>query len=265
MELKELQETGRLNLSGFIDLNKSVLSEADFNKKYVNGKYEIYTEKSIAEFQKAITNELVKGEMGAEGLKLAKNQLTQLERVEFQKGDVVIGVFVKSITAGSDTVVGKKNDNLEKGMVTDSFGSYSNNKLSFNKTGKQIKDQITTILLPLLEAQKIQLETELTSTAKDIDTEPDSTVSDYEYRGFSKVLPKVARYSWDLCENRWDEVSRSAPALTDEQKAMRVYNEIAQKIVSTMADIQYATLLARNVEDAKKYELTSDQVLALQF
>ena len=46
---------------------------------------------------------------------------------------------------------------------------------------------------------------------------------------------------------------------------MRKYNSIAENLVSTMADIQYSGLLARNVEDSKSYELTSDQVLALQF
>lgn len=260
MELKELQETGRLNLSGFIDLNKSVMSEADFNKKYADGKHEIYTEKSIVEFQKAMNNELVKGEMGSDGLKLAKNQLSSLQRIEFQKAgsDTVIGVFVKSIQPKKS-----EDDLLEKGMITESFGSYSNNKLSFNKTGKQIKDQITNILIHLLEAQRISLEANLTSTAKLILTEPDTFVSDYAYKGFSKILPKVARYSYNQFES-YDNMSGKSNS-TEEAKDCRAYNEIAENLVSTMADIQYSTLLARNVEETKKYELTSDQVLALQF
>ena len=261
MDLKDYQESNRLNLSGFINLNKAI-SYNNFVEKYVNsGEYEIYTEKSIGEFKKAFSNELVKGQYGADELKMTQKELSKLEIVEFQSGDTTVGVFVKSLKKEEE----ETGEELEKGMVTESFGSYSNNKLSFNKTGKQIKEQITTILLPLLEAQKIQLETELVSTAKDIEAEPDSTVSDYAYRGFSKVLPKVSRYSWEMCENRWDEMSRTTPPITDEQKAMRIYNDIAEKIVSTMADIQYAALLSRNVDDKKSYELTSDQVLALQF
>ena len=261
MDLKDYQESGRLNLSGFIDLNKGVMSHNDFLNNIVkSGKYEIYSEKSIEEFKKAITNDLVKGEIGADELKSSQKDLQSLQHIRYKYDDVIVGVYVKDISKSVENT-----DDLEKGMVTDSFGSYANNKLSFNKTGKEIKTQIVTILLPLLEAQKIQLETELISIAKDITPEPDTFVGDYAYRGFSKVLPKVGRYSWDLCENKWDEMSRSTAPATDEQKAMRNYNDIAEKIVSTMADIQYSTLLSRNVEDSKKYELTSDQILALQF
>lgn len=256
MELKNF-DGGRLNLSGFIT-NPEPMTEQEFHKAYVeSGEYEIYTQKSIKQFQDATANELIKGEMGADGLKAAQSQLQSLEQVEFQKGDTVIGVFVRKKD--------RTDDNLEKGAVTESFASYNSNKLSFTKTGKEISTQISSVLLPLLEAQKIKLENDLKEISKDIDIEPDSWIDEYEYKGFAKVLPKVGRYSWDVCEPKWDSVSQTRGAETEEHKNCRKYNDIARQLVSTLADIQYSQLLSRNLNDTKKYEITADQLLALQF
>ena len=256
MDLKDYNN-GKLNLEGFIQRNEPI-SEEQFNKSFVlNNEFEVYTEKSIAEFQKALTSELVKGVVEVDDFKIAQSDLSKLRRVEFMKGDTVVGVYVKEKAT--------KTDDLEKGMVTDTFGSYSNNKMTFNKTGKEIATQITTILLPLLEAQKIAFQNEMVEISKDITIEPDTNVSEYQYKGFYKVLPKVGRYSYQCCESKWDSVSQSYGKLSEEQMNCQKYNQAAESLVSTMADIQYATLLSRNVEATKKYELTSDQVLALQF
>lgn len=254
MDLKDYKG-GRLNLNGFIE--KAVpMTELEFNKTYINGNFEIYSEKSIVDFQKAVSSDLVKGVIEADGLKYAQKQLQSLERVEFMKGEAIVGVYVKRIEEPSNE--------FEKGQFTDSF-QYSNDKLSFTKTGKEISTQITSVLLPVLEAQKVRLETELAEVSKDISIDPDSNVDSWEYKGFSSVLPKVGYYSYQLCESKWDSVSQTYGELTDEKKCCQKYNGIARNLVSTMADIQYATILARNIDGTKKYELTANQIIALQF
>jgi hypothetical protein len=259
--IEEYQASGRLNLSGFINLNKSAISQEEFVEKYIkSGGYEIFSGKSISDFKKSISNDLVKGEIGADELRKCQNELSTLKRVEVLNGDVIV-MYVREISKGAVD----SDNNIEKGMIVESFGSYSNNKLSFNKTGKQIKDQIDTILLPLLDAQLLQLNTELISISKDITIQPDDFISEYEYRGFAKVLPKVARYSYKQTENEYDRSMNRCEPQTEEQLACSKYNHISSQIVSTMSDIQYSKLLSKNLEDNKKYELTTDQILALQF
>lgn len=260
MDLKECQESGKLNLSGFIQ--KSVpMSETDFIEKYLSkgSEFEVYTEKAVIEFQKAVTDDMVKGNMEVAGFKTSQNDLKSLERIEFMKGENVVGVWIKAKSKTTETT-----DTIEKGVVTDSFDSY-NNKLVFTKTGKEISEQITNILLPVLEAQKVKLQDDLTSISKDITLEPEAWVDEYSYRGFYAMLPKVTKYSYTQCESKWDSVSQKYGELSEEQTNCQKYNQIAYNLVSTMADIQYSTILSRNIDKTKKYELTANQVIALQF
>jgi hypothetical protein len=266
MDLNEYQKVGRLNLDGFIDLNKSAIPYNEFVEKYVqSGKYEVYTEKAIADFQKSIQNDLVKSVIDGKGLKKLNAELSELNRVEYRHNDVVISVLVKEkIEKSAEAEEDVDEDDLQKGLVTDSFQYDS--KMDFIKTGKDIKAQVNGVLIPLLEAQKTRLNADLVSKAKDIDCDPDSTVDSYEYRGFAGVLPQVAQYSWDMYGKKYDSNGMSTEACDEDQaKCMRKYNEIARNLVSTMSDIYYSSLLARNMEDSKKYTLTTKQVIALQF
>ena len=265
MDLNEYQKTGRLNLDGFIDLNKSAIPYNEFVEKYVqSGKYEVYTEKAIADFQKSIQNDLVKSAIDGKELTKLNGELSQLSRIEYKHNDAVISVLVKEKIEKSAEAEENTEDDLQKGLVTDSFQYDS--KMDFIKTGKDIKAQVNGVLIPLLEAQKTRLNADLVAKAKDIDCDPDSVVDSYEYRGFSGVLPQVGQYSWDQYGKKYDNNGMSTEACDEDQaKCMREYNEIARNLVSTMADIYYSSLLARNMEDAKKYTLTAKQVIALQF
>ena len=86
MDLQEYQKTGRLNLDGFTNLKKSVLTEREFVEKFVqNGEYELFSEKSILDFRKSISDELVKGQYGADELKIQNQELARLQPVSYQR------------------------------------------------------------------------------------------------------------------------------------------------------------------------------------
>lgn len=398
MEPVSIKEFGdRLNLSVFTNLQKGITGK-EFAEQYLNGKYEIFTEKQVGEFYKAINDSLQKGVTDVDGLKFANTELASLQQVKLANGDngEYINVYVrekqistdnslekggvgsgkydhkkiashfvdkdkrtrnlsqhqidqhvghedmtdddynkvrlhlwkqtgskksdikrkdikkehidevfgkddestekdfadgsKKIKAANDEQVGadkkgsikeayrnssySKNaygrlhkgeeDTLEKGLVTDSFNSYNSNKLSFTKTGKEIKAQITTVLLPALNAQKTALSAQLLVVAGTCgEVEPDQDLSSYHYRGFAAVLPKMKVYSYKLCEQPWENGNRPEP--TEEMKCYNQYNDLVQQIVSTAADIEYCGMLSRNLKDEGKFELTPDQVLGLQF
>lgn len=288
MEPVTIQDFGnRLNLSVFTNLQKGI-SQKEFAEKYLNGKYEIYTEKQVGEFYKAINDGLQKGVTDVDGLKFANSELASLQQVKLANGDngEYITVYARpkqistdnSLEKSADAQEGKEDidtgakngekegDALEKGMVTDSFNSYNSNKLSFSKTGKEIKNQIATVLLPALTAQKTALAAQLLLVAKNCgELEPDQELGSYHYRGFGAVLPKMKVYSYKLCEQPWDNTTNSRAEMTEEMKACNQYNELVQQIVSTAADIEYCGMLARNLKDDGKFELTPDQVLGLQF
>lgn len=263
-------DNSRINFEGFVNLEKGI-SFQDFSEKYVkSGDFEIYTEKQVSDFYKLNMSDLEKGISGTESLKFMNNQLRNLKVLKVQNfgsdgldGYNTIFVKEKQISKALDN---ENDDNLEKGQVTDSFSSYGQNKLSFTKTGKEIKAQITTVLLPVLNAQKTQLSTDLIECLKCCgDCTPKVPLSSYHYRGFSQVLPEMMTYSYNETEQPWDSINNSRQEPTEEQIYRRTYNDLVSKIVSTSADIEYCSMLSRNLKDDTKIELTADQVLGLQF
>lgn len=276
---------GRLNLDCFTNLQKGI-TQKEFTEQYCNGKFEIFTEKQVGQFYKAVADSLQKGVTDVDGLKFANTELATLQQVKLANGDegdsITVYVRPKQISTektlekgagdidegqeGKDTDAGKTKDELEKGVVTDSFNSYNANKLSFSKTGKEIKTQIANVLIPALTAQKAALSAQLLLVAKNCgETDPDQPLSSYHYRGFAAVLPKMMTYSWACCEQPYDNTTNTRPAMTDEMKACNQYNELVYQIVSTAADIEYCGMLTRNLSDTGKFELTPEQVLGLQF
>lgn len=268
----------RLNLNCFTNLQKGI-TQKEFAEQYCNGKFDIFTEKQVGQFYKAVADDLQKGVTDVDGLKFANNELATLQQVKLTNGDngEYISVYVRprqistektleKSVGNIDTDLTKTKDELEKGVVTDSFNSYGANKLSFSKTGKEIKTQISTVLIPALTAQKAALSAQLLLVAKNCgDNEPDQPLSSYHYRGFAAVLPKMMTYSYSCCEQPWDNTTNSRAALTDEMKSCNQYNELVYQIISTAADIEYCGMLSRNLSDAGKFELTPEQVLGLQF
>lgn len=158
-------------------------------------------------------------------------------------------------------------DNLEKGAVTDSFGSYNASKITFKKTGKEIKIQMEKILIPMLAAQKITLAVELLSVKKDCGEgcEPTQPLSQYMYKGFGAILPAMMTFSYVECSQLYDDINRKYNDPTDEQVARSKYNQLVSDLVGTSADIEYCNMMIRNLSDSDKIELTADQVLSLQF
>jgi hypothetical protein len=263
--------SGRLNLSGVVNFEKSAITYDQFTKLYLNGEHEIYTERELATFSKAVLNELSKGEVSQEDFSAEMATLQQV-KIEKSNTDGYITVFVREKPKSTDNLVkaetteDAEEDNLEKGLIQDSFSSYNANKLAFTKTGKQIKDQINNTILPALNTQKTDLTTKLIAAGKLCgDDDPDQQVGSWYYKGFGKTLPMMMVYSYKMCEPEYDSYSKSYPEKTDDQKARQQYNELVYAVISTCGDIEYCSMLSRNLDDKTKFELTPDQLSGLQF
>jgi hypothetical protein len=161
-------------------------------------------------------------------------------------------------------------EELQKSDVMNALDYQENIKIS--KTGKEIKNQIKT----LLEDKKEKLEErklELTDALDDTGEAPTHEADNWWKDNIRLVVPYPV-YSWEECRfyapnvnsvfdsERTNNVNS---AESKEQAAARErYNDIVRGICGLLADIKACEVL-NNLEDRTKYDLTPRQAIALNF
>lgn len=153
------------------------------------------------------------------------------------------------------------NDMIQKGEISDTLASgygAGSQPMVFTKTGKEIKDQIPTIVATL-EAQKITIEAQLTALQTAAGILPTRENS----RRYDKKVP-ILRYEYNLCEPEYLGNSQYAPK-TDQMDVCNKYNSLVWVYNDILDDIDAVQVIAGNVEDNKKYQLSVSQLIAMNF
>lgn len=187
------------------------------------------------------------------------------QRYEFKKGLLIrkkelleksIAEQNEKLELGEEAGIKKSEDeaDLKKGIVGDlQYGSTSDGKgLTFTKTGKELKTQLPAIIANLT-AKVEAIKTKMAAAVKAADCEPDTETS---YYSESSVYP---RYSYELYR------TENGVAPTDAQKAMQLYNDLVYVLCDVERDIQIGSVMARNLDDKKKYILNVRQLAGLGF
>lgn len=149
--------------------------------------------------------------------------------------------------------------------------------IKVTKMGKEIRDQVDSVIMPELTSKLAVQETKAAEKLKDCGNAPTHEPEDY-WTGGVKMDTGYNVYNWD--EMRWcpedgrlydtlsasDEAEKRGNCATSEAEATarREYNEAVRAICNIKTDIRACGIL-KELKEGTQYELTPQQVLALKF
>ena len=161
---------------------------------------------------------------------------------------------------------------------SDIMFALGNGNIEITKSGKEIKEQVESVLLPELNANLAVKEAEATEKLGECGAAPTSD-PDLWWTGDVKMDVGYKIYDdWreiDFCKTEsrvYDSLSASdeaekkgnCPTSEAEAKARREYNDIVRAICNIRVDIKACEIL-KELKDNTQYKLTPRQVITLKF
>nr|DAR52619.1 MAG TPA: hypothetical protein [Caudoviricetes sp.] len=165
---------------------------------------------------------------------------------------------------------------VEKSDVMDALSYQGCIKVS--KTGKEIKDQVDTVLLPAMTADLAVKEAEADKKLKDCGTAPTKDPDKWWTYGI-KMDCGYKIYDWEetyvpnndggkmmssLSASDAEDKKGNVPENQEQATCRREYNDIVRAICNIKVDIKACEIL-KTLADNKEFELSPRQVLALRF
>lgn len=165
---------------------------------------------------------------------------------------------------------------VEKSDVMDALSYQGDIKVS--KTGKEIKDQVDTVLLPAMTADLAVKEAEAEKELKNCGTAPTKDPDKWWTDGI-KMDCGFKVYDWEetyvpsndggkmmssLSAEDAEDKKGNVPENQEQANCRRAYNGIVRAICNIKVDIKACEIL-KNIKDEKQFELSPRQVLALRF
>ena len=169
-----------------------------------------------------------------------------------------------------------KDNNIEKSDILDAIDR-GRNDIIISKTGKEIKNQIDTVLLPDLKTSLYLKQEEADEKLKDCGKAP-TTTPDKWWTSCLNIDCGYKIYLWSETyfsnsENKMvssfsaedaEEREGNIPKSQEEATSRREYNDIVRDICDKKVDIRVCEAL-KQVSDKKEYGLTPRQILILKF
>lgn len=168
-------------------------------------------------------------------------------------------------------------DETEKAHIMEAL-SYGND-IKVSKTGKEIKEQVQSVLIPKLNAEleewkgKADKLLELCGTAPTKNPEPwwsGDTEIEIPYKVYKwdeTYVPNADRGSISFESLSAEDAAAkkgNVPENADQAKARNDYNEAVRMVCNVLVDLKACDILL-SLKDGKEYELTPRQVLTLGF
>lgn len=165
---------------------------------------------------------------------------------------------------------------VEKSDVMDALSYQGDIKVS--KTGKEIKDQVDTVMLPAMTADLAVKEAEADKKLKDCGTAPTKDPDKWWTDGI-KMDCGYKIYDWEetyvpnndggkmmssLSASDAEDKKGNVPENQEQATCRREYNDIVRAICNIKVDIKACEIL-KTLADNKEFELSPRQVLALRF
>lgn len=166
---------------------------------------------------------------------------------------------------------------MEKSDVMDALSYQGDIKVS--KTGKEIKDQVDTVLLPAMTADLAVKEAEAEKKLKDCGQAPTKDPDKWWTDGI-KMDCGYKVYDWEetyvpnndrggkmmssLSAEDANDKKGNVPENQEQANCRREYNDIVRAICNIKVDIKACEIL-KTIKDEKQFELSPRQVLALRF
>lgn len=232
-------------------------------------------ENTIRSARQAQVDRIYKSFANAEQVTQDEDQVSKGEETTEVEVENLFDAMYKS----EEAEVKKAEDaDLEKSDIMNAFGYGSDVKVT--KTGKEIAEQVDTVVLPALNAKLIEKKSDADDLLVECGNAPTKEVPVW-WTGDIKMAVEYKMYDWDetcVPSNKDGGIagSLSAPD-AEEQKvkhnkpenqaqadARRQYNDCLRCICEILVDIKACEIL-KTLKPGKEYELSPRQVVALQF
>lgn len=167
---------------------------------------------------------------------------------------------------------------IKKSDILYALSGYES-KIKFKKTGKEIKEQLTSSVIPALNSELSEAESKADEMLKECGDAPTHDVPEYWTGDLHIELP-YKFYEWDetrVPENNVGVVAsfspdsyqkrccKNAPASQEEAEARCNYNEQVRKIANITTDIKACEIVSKNLKDNESVELSVRQLVAFKF
>lgn len=288
IENHPIPEYRKLNLNGIE--SDGIISQDRFEQRYIQkGMFMIFEPKDIHKYLDDVTREASETKdikQKSEIISKAHKTITDLYTVKVENKEGKHNTYylklkeenqisksnqAEPLTNKHETQ--KSEDTIEKSHISNAF-LYSNN-FKFNKTGKEIKDQIDKVIIEE-QAESEAAKSELTKMAKDIPANDLPTQESYIPSRFEgKITPVYKKYRWERCyynENDksstvdYSNSTNSIKATSQEEADFCTnWNKNVEKFYDSQQEIIILQTLKNNLQDKQKYELTQEQLFALNF
>lgn len=168
-----------------------------------------------------------------------------------------------------------KSEDIEKSDIMNAINYDS--EIRFNKTGKEIKEQIKNVVLPQKQAELEHKRNEISILLPNCGEMPTNEPCRWWTNGID-VNCGYKVYSWSECEelrHNCGEVSMSlydnrpescsCAENAEQAKCRRNYNERVEEFCRILGDIKTCESLMNNLKDEDKLRLTMQQLTAFKF
>lgn len=247
--------------SQFTNLNEVMADEDAVQKGQEASPFDKYEDMEKAEQIQALAEDIEKGNVDVLEIEKANGE------IEIEKG-----VYADTDENRELDRVGQE---VEKSDIMYALSGMDGIKVS--KTGKEIKEQVESVVLPELNTALATKKAAADEKLKECGQAPTKDVYPY-WTGDIKMDVGYKIYQWEetyIPENP----NRLMPSLSAEDSkakkgnipedaaqatARREYNELVNAICNIMVDIKACEIL-KNLKDGTEYELTPRQILTLKF
>jgi len=271
----------RLNTAFFTNIEKGI-SEEQLKKAYPSQVYDIFerasVEKWINNVYAATGGEIVKGGFNDTSetediLQDMREKIDMMKAIRVQgEGDLgirTVYVLEKALIPEEEDLLKKSEDanELEKGKV-DEMVNYSDLKITFKKTGKEIKDRLETI--EEIEENKIMdMKVKMEVLADSLEHSPTEKYSNDD----DADCPLSYKYEMTYKENNGISSNNIVEVGNDVQTSLsaeqclgyRQWNDLVYKYRDCKRELKTILLLKENLEDETVVELNARQMFTLGF
>lgn len=205
---------------------------------------------------------------------------------EIKKGEDAeekdIELFLKACGDDADEIEKEKDEdeedeeNTEKSDIAEAL---SQGDIKIKKTGKEIKNQITNIVMPDLSAKLAAKETEAANLLKECGNAPTEEVPCW-WTDEIKMDCGYKYYNWRETYYEENRDQRFMPTFTAEDEAAKKgnkpvdraqaearekYNDAVRAICHIKVDIKTCEVMTKNLTEGTNYELSARQAIILRF
>ena len=237
--------------------------------------------KAIHGARAAQIDRIRKGMSNAAEVLSPEGEIKKAQEVDEQEKDIEL--FLKACGDSEEDIEKEKGEDAEEEekdvKKSDIAEALSRGDIKIKKTGKEIKEQISNIIMPDLTAKLAAKETEATNLLKECGNAPTKDACSW-WTDDIKMDCGYKVYDWNETYFEENRDQRFMPTFTAEDEAAKKgnkpvdraqaearmnYNNAVRAICAIKVDIKTCEVMTANLTDGTNYELSARQAIVLRF